>query len=81
MKVEPLASADAAQLLLDNVSRQLTCGELRVASGCSHANKMEALQRHPALEEAKGHPGTLVRGGPVGQGCPGLFFWGCCCWC
>lgn len=62
MKVERLGGADAAQLLLDNVSRQLTCGELRVAAGCSHAEKLEALQRHPALQEAKGHPGTLVRG-------------------
>lgn len=73
IKVGPLASVDAAQLLFDNASRQFTCGELRVESGCSHAEKMKAMQKHPALLEAKGHPGTLVRGSPVGQRCPNCF--------
>ncbi|CAN0049952.1 unnamed protein product, partial [Laminaria digitata] len=65
IRVDPLAPADAAQLLFDNVSRHLTCGELGVTGSCSHSAKLEALQKHPAFLEAKGHPGTLVRGTPV----------------
>lgn len=59
MNVAPLEGTDAAQLFLNAVSRPLTWGEVGIAPGLSHEALLNALLGH--LEEAKGHPATLVR--------------------
>lgn len=63
--VVPLKGTDPAQLLLDLKPRPFKYTELGTSPGCSHADMLRALTQHKVLEEAKGHPGTLVRLAPL----------------
>lgn len=64
MEVAPLEGTDPAQLFFDALPKSLTSSELGVHRGCSHNEKLEALLKH--IQEAEGHPETLVRGALAG---------------
>ena len=59
-KVAPLGKRESAQLLADLMPRKLRYTELEIQSGSPHTDIMNALGRHPVIEKAEGHPGTLV---------------------
>lgn len=62
--VSKLKGTDPAQLLVDLKPRPFKFAELYLnpqPGGCSHNEILQALERHPVLQKADGHPGTLVR--------------------
>lgn len=59
-RVSALRNTDPAQLLLDLLPRRFKFTELGMTPGCLHDDILKALQGHPVLKEAGGHPGTLV---------------------
>lgn len=75
--MKPLKDRDAAQLLMDKVPTRFTKKELGLSHCCTRENILQALEAHPVLKAAEGHPGTLVS----------FFFWslrligGVCLYC
>ncbi|CAM9759163.1 unnamed protein product [Ectocarpus sp. 6 AP-2014] len=66
-KVKPLKDRDAAQLLMDKVPTRFTKKELRLSLShrCTREDILKALEAHPVLKAAEGHPGTLLRLAPL----------------
>ncbi|CAN0342051.1 unnamed protein product, partial [Ectocarpus fasciculatus] len=65
-KVKPLKDRDAAQLLMDKVPTRFTKKELRLSTHCcTREDILKALEAHPVLKAAEGHPGTLLRLAPL----------------
>lgn len=78
-KVRPLKDRDAAQLLMDKVPTSFTKKELRLSPShrCTREDILKALEAHPVLKAAEGHPGTLVSFFFLSRGLGGVCL---CCW-
>lgn len=62
IKVPPLKGKDPARLLVSLKPRPLRTWELGLKpETASHSHILDALERHPMMQKAEGHPGTLVR--------------------
>ncbi|CAM9674291.1 unnamed protein product [Ectocarpus sp. 4 AP-2014] len=66
-KVKPLKDRDAAQLLMNKVPTSFKKKELGLSLShrCTREDILKALEAHPVLKAAEGHPGTLLRLAPL----------------